>query len=208
LKVSSFFNFVNNKLTCMTGIGALRNSENAIVTDDEQRANLLNEFFGSVCTVDNGIKPALNRDVANDVKIDSVTFTPAKVLHTVKKLKSSKSSGPDGYTTELFKKIDVALAEPLSLIYSSFMSAEQMPTAWAHAIVTPVFKHGDAADSSNYRSISLTTVASKIMERIISNDVLSFLHAHGLINQQQHGFMSGKSTCTNLLQTINARSYG
>jgi hypothetical protein len=160
---------------------------------------LLNEFFGSVSTVDNGIEPALNRVVANDVKIDSVTFTPAEVLHTIKKLKSSKSSGPDGYTTELFKKIDVALAEPLSLIYSSFMSVAQTPSAWAHAIVTPVFKHGDAVDPSNYRPISLTSVASKIMERTISNDVLSYLCVHGLINRQQHGFLSGKSTCTNLL---------
>ncbi len=110
----SFYNFVNKKLTCKTGIGALRNSENAIITDDEQRANLLNEFFSSVCTIDNGIKPALNRAVANDVKIDSVTFTPAKVLHAIRKLKSSKSSGPDGYTAEL--------------LYSSFMSVAQMPS--------------------------------------------------------------------------------
>jgi hypothetical protein len=154
----------------------------------------LNEFFGSVSTVDNGIEPALNRVVANDVKIDSVTFTPAKVLHAMKKLKSSKSSRPDGYTTELFKKIDVALAEPLSLIFSSFMSAAQMPTAWAHATVIPVFNHGDAADPSNYRPISLTSVANKIMERILSNDVLSYLRVHGLINRQQHGFLSGKST--------------
>ena len=76
--------------------------------------------------------------------------------------------------------VDVALAEPLLLIYSSFMSIAQMQTAWAHAIVTPVFKHGDAADPSNYRPGSLISVAIKIMERIISNDVLSNLRVYGL----------------------------
>jgi len=45
-----------------------------------------------------------------------------------------------------------------------------MPSEWAHAIVTPVFKSGDAAITSNYRPISLTNVSCKIIERIISND--------------------------------------
>jgi hypothetical protein len=49
--------------------------------------------------------------VANDVNVDSVTCTPAKVLNTVWKLKSSKSSEPDGFSAELFKKIGCALSE-------------------------------------------------------------------------------------------------
>jgi hypothetical protein len=122
--------------------------------NDEQRANFLNEFFGSICTIDDGIKPALNRVVADDLKINSIAFTPAKVLHAIKKLKHSKSSGSDGYTTELFKKIDVALAKLLSFIHSAFIYVALMPTAWAHAVVTPVCKHADANDLSNYKPFS------------------------------------------------------
>jgi hypothetical protein len=50
---------------------------------------LFYEFFGSVYIIDDVIKPALNRIVADDVMIDSVKFTPADnlhVLHAVKKL--------------------------------------------------------------------------------------------------------------------------
>ena len=41
------------------------------------------------------------------------------------------------------------------------------------------------------------------MERIISNDMLAYLRQHNAITEQQHGFLSGRSTTTNLLESIN-----
>ena len=83
------------------------------------------------------------------------------------------------------------------------MSVGRIPSEWAHAIVTPIYKVGSASDVTNYRPISLTSVACKLMERIISNDMLAFLRQHGSITKQQHGFLTGRSTSTNLLESIN-----
>jgi len=41
------------------------------------------------------------------------------------------------------------------------------------------------------------------MERIIVQNLLRYLHQHGLISTQQHGFLMRKSTTTNLLETLN-----
>jgi len=54
------------------------------------------------------------------------------------------------------------------------MSATAVPDAWKMAIVTPVFKKGLATAVANYRSISLTCVASKITERIIVDQYIFF----------------------------------
>ena len=83
------------------------------------------------------------------------------------------------------------------------MSVGVLPRDWAHAVVTPLYKNGDASDVSNYRPISLTCVASKIMERVINADMLSFLQAHHVITKQQHGFLSRRLTSSNLLDTLN-----
>ena len=83
------------------------------------------------------------------------------------------------------------------------MSVGIMPREWAHAIVTPVFKSGAAFATENYRPISLTSVACKLMERIIVAQMLVYLRRHGVINRQQHGFLAGRSTTTNLLTTLN-----
>jgi hypothetical protein len=83
------------------------------------------------------------------------------------------------------------------------MSTGSVPSEWRRAIVVPVYKNGNAADVSNYRPISLTCVACKIMERVISSDMLAFLRMHNAISKQQHAFLSRRSTCTNLIETIN-----
>ena len=56
----------------------------------------------------------------------------------------------------LLKNLSRSFAQPLSVIFTSFMSTGQVPLA----TVTPVFKGGIASDPSNYRPISLTSVFS------------------------------------------------
>jgi len=70
-------------------------------------------------------------------------------------------------------------------------------------IITPIYKKGIATDVSNYRSISLTCVASKLMECIIAMKVYNHLYEHNLLCNTQHGFLRGRSTCTNLLEAMN-----
>jgi len=52
------------------------------------------------------------------------------------------------------------------------MSVGQVPQAWKWATVTPVFKGGIASDPTNYRPISLTSIFSKLMERVIVLDII------------------------------------
>jgi hypothetical protein len=41
------------------------------------------------------------------------------------------------------------------------------------------------------------------MERLISVDLLHYLPRHNIITKHQRGFLSDKSTCTNLLEKLN-----
>ena len=70
-----------------------------------------------------------------------VSFTPLKVLKVLKGLKPKNSSGPDGFSNVLLKKLAKALCDPLAFIFqaSSFRS-RVLPASWLHAIVIPVFK--------------------------------------------------------------------
>ena len=71
--------------------------------------------------------------------------------------------------------------------------------------MTPVSKSGAAYNVSNYRPISLTCVFCKVMERVIVSEVSDYryLRQKGLINKHQHGFLSRRSTTTNLLETFD-----
>ena len=56
-------------------------------------------------------------------------------------------------------------------------------------------------DVANYRPFSLICIACKIMETMIKWNSLDHLLLSNLISK--HGFVSRRSTCTQLLETLN-----
>ena len=77
------------------------------------------------------------------------------------------------------------------------------PKSWKTATVSPIFKNGNKQDPANYRPVSVTSVVSKIMERLISQHIQQHIISNNLMSNVQHGFMSNKSTTTNLLEATN-----
>ena len=77
-----------------------------------------------------------------------------------------------------------------------------MPGDWKTANIVPIFKNGDRSDRANYRPVSLTSVPCKIMESIIREKLMKFLESNDLLCKEQHGFRSGRSCLTNLLEAL------
>ncbi len=72
------------------------------------------------------------------------------------------------------------------------------PRKWKHTLVVPLFKTGNINNVSNYRPISLRPTLSKILEKIVANQMLHFLEMKNLLLRCQHGFRSRLSTETAL----------
>jgi hypothetical protein len=125
------------------------------------------------------------------------------VYKHLRKLKDRTSSGPDLLPAPLLKNIAGSLSVPLSLLFSKLFSLSALPDIWKVAIITPVYKKGSPSDAANYRPISLTCILSKVMESVIKDAMLSYLLEQKLINKQQHGFISKRSTCSQLLECID-----
>ena len=107
--------------------------------------------------------------------------------------------GPDGLPSVLYNKL--SKSHPLSLIFESFISIGKVPDEWRSAIVTPVHKGGLVSIISNCRPISPICIASKIIKRVVVN-LLTYLRHCNLISKQQHGFLSCKSSTTNILESL------
>ena len=83
------------------------------------------------------------------------------------------------------------------------LDSSQVPEAWKNANVTAVFKKGSRTEAANYRSISLTSVTSKLLKHIIHSHVMKHLELHNILTDSQHGFRAKRSTETQLIQTIH-----
>ena len=202
----SFYKYVNSKTTTQGNINILIDDNGTIISDNDGKAELLNSYFGSIISgaAPNTARPSnISKRVPNHTSIDSIDFTPTKLIATSKKIKAKKTTDPDGYSNILLKQVIPSLAYPLSLMYNSFLSISQIPAAWKRAIITPIHKKGPTSNPANYRPISLTSVFSKLMERVVVTDLLTYLRENNLITKHQHGFMNRRSTLTNLLESVN-----
>ena len=117
-------------------------------------------------------------------------------------MKSSLSC-PDDLPPIMFKKLKYVIVRPLTLVFNQLLSVAAVPAEWKNAVIIPVLKKGSAGSVTNYRPISLTSVPSKILERVLSHKITEYLLSNNLICDAQHGFLKHRSTCTNLLQCMD-----
>ncbi|KAF2347781.1 Reverse transcriptase domain [Trinorchestia longiramus] len=74
-----------------------------------------------------------------------------------------------------------------------------VPRAWKHSIIKPLHKAGDINTASNYRPISLLPVLSKILEKVISNQLSTYLDKSNLLHPNQYANRKHTSTQDALL---------
>ena len=98
---------------------------------------------------------------------------------------------------------DDSVVLPLKIIFKNILLTTIYPGMWKLANVTPIFKKGVKQLIKNYRPISLLPICGKIFEKIIFNNLSSYLNANNLITKNQSGFRPGDSTTNQLLYLTN-----
>lgn len=137
-----FFRFVNRKCGSgsRSGPTCLRASDGSFANSDEDMANIFNEYFSGIYTMDNGQVPLVTSLVSDGISMSSVDFSPHVVRNVLRRLKPSNSSGIDGLSNLFLKRCFDSLALPLSHIFDLSFKCGVLPQDWLHAIVTPIHK--------------------------------------------------------------------
>jgi hypothetical protein len=90
--LGQFYKHVNQCSVHQTGIGPLNDLSCQMVLDDSEKANLLNSYFVSVETIDNGVLPPLPALVEEaDSKLDLITCRTQQITLILRKLKNKMS---------------------------------------------------------------------------------------------------------------------
>ena len=204
--ISRFYAYANSKLKNSVGIPPLLSDDGTLTIEDCDKCELLNKYFVSVFTKDNGKPQHFPLRIQSTKSLNIISFTYDKVLRSLRILPNKCSKTPDGFPAFFLKSIAPAIAFPLSCLFTMSMESSILPAVWKVGYVCPIFKKGARQLPSNYRPVSMTSICCKVMESIISESMVHFLRVNGLLSKDQHGFLPKRSTCTQLLVTLNEMS--
>ena len=101
------------------------------------------------------------------------------------------------------KELPPLLVPILTAIFQQSMDTGVLPSSWLTAYVTPIFKKGSTCLPENYRPVSLTCVACKLLEHVICSHIRDHLDRQGILSTFKPGFRAMYSCETQLAVTIH-----
>ena len=122
-----------------------------------------------------------------------ITYWHLDNWSVISKLKNG-APGRDKILPKHLKCMSESIAHPLSKIANFSFEQGVFPDDLKIAVVSPVYKAKDPMYFNSYRPISLLSVFSKILERLMYNRLLKFIDKNNLLNEFQFGFRNNHST--------------
>ena len=176
-------------------------------TTSRGKATLLNaqfvSAFGNETSMKSVPQSALD-DVSNEVPmLREVVCSDSEVFDELRKLRPDVTTGPVDISSVVLRSCAQSLCYPHTSLFNLSLSQGVVPDDWKISNVTPFYKSGETALMSNYRPISLLSLCSKILERIIHNKFMKHLVEHNLLLDRQFGFRPGSSTQEAILTAVN-----
>ena len=196
-----FWKFIKAKRQDNVGVAPIKD-QGILYSENEDKAELINKQFESVFTREDVTNiPQLEGTPYTD--ISDLVITTLGVEKLLKDLATSKASGPDLIPNRFLKECATEIAPILQAIFTQSLETGELPDDWRNANVSPLFKKGDRHLAVNYRPVSLTCVACKLMEHIITKHILDHCDTYNIITILQHGFRKGYSCASQLLITMH-----
>ena len=186
-----------------------------ITTDGERIASILNSHFVNTPniiadSIRNQQRPDFHEFLSGNFpqSFYLCPLTSSNICEIVSQLKNTSSGGHLDIPSKVVKCIINLIADILSKIFNKCISDGYFPDILKIAQVTPVYKSGSRLLPSNYRPISVLNIISKILEKHIYKELLSYLELNNILCEQQCGFRIGISTNVAIGKLLNKITSG
>lgn len=181
---------------------------NEIITKNEEVCEIFNEFFiqigSEIGTSENNNRPCQDiiseysehesiKTIKNRIKnSQNFTFTPVTerdVIRVIRSLSSKKAAGYDEIPIKIIKMVCFEIAKPMMQITNQCIRQQRFPEGMKKANITPLYKKKDKLCKENYRSVNLLVALSKILEKLLYNQIYKYMEP--LFHNYLSGFRQG-----------------
>ena len=122
-----------------------------------------------------------------------------EMVRELRKMKNGKSPGVCGIQVELLKAGGLSLMKWMQMVFNLVMKCGKAPRDWRRAVIIPIYKKGCRLTCSNYRGISLLSVAGKWFGKVLNTRLRE--STEGRVMEEQGGFRA-KRSCVDQVFTL------
>jgi hypothetical protein len=181
----------------------------SLVSKPQDVADAQNQFFLDKITMIKENLPAPTSDplavlkslmVGRSCSFSFSAVYPDEVEKIISGLKNSKSYGFDQIDTYIIKLIKPSITPALTHIVNLSLTTQKFPTNWKKSKIIPLHKKEDQLNPKNYRPVAIIPIFSKILERVVFNQMVEYVTANQLLHPNHHAYRAHHNTTTALIQ--------
>ena len=130
-------------------------------------------------------------------------MTDEALVHKIINELKSNSKGFDDIPLSYLNLAKPIVVPIIVKIINASFQLQHFPDIWKHALVKPLPKIKQPKLCNDYRPISILCTLSKIIEKVVYNQLSTHLENNNLLDPNQSGFRAGHSTQTTLLKLVD-----
>ena len=119
------------------------------------------------------------------------------LIHSLSNSRSLAIDELDNYSVKIAAEV---IAKPLHHLVTLSIMQQRFPSQWKFSKVLPLHKKDSILLPKNYRPVAILSPLSKILEKIIYEQLYNYFTASKILHPNLHGYRKHRSTQTALLQ--------
>ena len=137
--------------------------------------------------------------VIHQLVLPPFVFRSSEVRRLLLDLDPYGGTDPLGMFHLFLKRTANVMASRLIVVFLRFIRLGSFPACWRQANLIPIPKSPPSSSIANYRPIAITSVLSKVFERLVSVCLGWLLERSGMLPTTQFAYQKGLGTCDALL---------
>ena len=179
----------------------VKNKDGKILTTEPEQEERWTQHFKELLNRPPPIEVAEITEAEQDLNINVNPPNKQEILTAIKALKIGKAPGCDNLNAELFKASPETAADILYPLFIEIWKNEKVPDDWNKGIIIKIPKKGNLQDCNNWRGITLLSVPSKILCKIIIQRINQAVDNQ--LRKEQAGFRKDKSCIDHIFTLRN-----
>jgi len=116
---------------------------------------------------------------------------------------ANKAVGVDRICAKLLQTAGLGISHSLTSLFNASLKCGKLPNEWKSVHITPAPKGGYNEIVGNFRPVSVLPVVVKVFERLVHQQLYTYLQENSLLHSTQFGLRPGHSTQDALVSLVD-----